>query len=203
MLVFIDESGDAGLDVAGGASPIFVAAMVVFTHDAAAAATQRAIDNRDARRLPRREFKFSKCRDEVRDRFFDTVRGCDFNVRAIVVRKARTRSPAQSAGQDRFYEFFVESLMRRSEDALADAKVIIDGSGSKSFRQSVDAVLRRRLRSGAVRSVRFKDSRDDVLLQLADMCAGAIARAYKTERAQADRWLNKLQPRIADVWEFP
>ena len=35
MLVFIDESGDAGLDVAGGASPIFVAAMVVFTHDAA------------------------------------------------------------------------------------------------------------------------------------------------------------------------
>ena len=93
--------------------------------------------------------------------------------------------------------------MRRSEDALADAKVIIDGSGSKSFRQCVDAALRRRLRSGAVRSVRFKDSRDDVLLQLADMCAGAIARAYKTERAQADRWLNKLQPRIADVWEFP
>ena len=100
------SSGDAGFDVAGGASPIFVAAMVVFTHDAAAA-TQRAIEDRDARRLPRREFKFSKCRDEVRDRFFDAVRGCDFNVRAIVVRKGRTRSPAQSAGQDRFYEFFV------------------------------------------------------------------------------------------------
>ena len=128
----------------------------------------------------------------MRDRFFDAVRGCDFNVRAIVVRKGRTRSPAQSAGQDRFYEFFVELLVRRSEDALADAKVIIDGSGSKSFRQSLDAALRpatsQRSRCEACGS---KDSRDDVLLQLADMCAGAIARAYKTERAQADRWLKK------------
>ena len=89
--------------------------------------------------------------------------------------------------------------MRRSEDALADAKVIIDGSGSKSFRQSVDAALRRRLRSGAVRSVRFKDLRDDALLQLADMCAGAIERAFKTERAQSDRALNNIQPLFTDV----
>ena len=135
MLVFIDELGDAGLDVAGGASPIFVAAMVVFIHDAAAAATQRAIDDRDARRLPRREFKFSKCRDEVRDRFFDAVRGCDFNVRRDRCAEGQDAFAGAAGGAELIHEFFVELLMRRSEDALADAKVIIDGSGSKSFRQ--------------------------------------------------------------------
>lgn len=112
MLVFIDELGDAGLDVAGGASPIFVAAMVVFIHDAAAAATQRAIDDRDARRLPRREFKFSKCRDEVRDRFFDAVRGCDFNVR----RDRRAEGQDAFAGAAGGAELILR-ILRRVADA--------------------------------------------------------------------------------------
>lgn len=52
------------------------------------------------------------------------------------------------------------------------------------------------------RDVRFKDSKSDVLVQLADMCAGAIARSYRKDRAERERWRKMLAPRIDDVWEF-
>jgi hypothetical protein len=200
MLVFIDESGDAGPDVAGGASPIFVVAMVVFADAAAAAATQRAIEGIDPSRK-RREYKFSKCRPEARDRFFAAVCNCDFTMRAIVVRKGR--APATST--ERSHQFFVESLVRRSEYALADARVTIDGIGPKDFRRSVETALRQRIRPGAVQRVRFKDSKADVLIQLADMCAGAIARAFRVDDKRDNRWLKMLQPRIIAaeaIWEF-
>jgi hypothetical protein len=41
-----------------------------------------------------------------------------------------------------------------------------------------------------------------VLVQLADMCAGAIARSYKRGRKNHDRWRKALAPRINDVWDF-
>jgi len=91
MLVFIDESGDAGLGV--DASPVFVVAMVIFADDAAAAETQAAIETSDVRRRHTHEFKFSKCRDDARDGFFAAVRDCPFSVRAVVVEKGRARSP--------------------------------------------------------------------------------------------------------------
>jgi hypothetical protein len=41
-----------------------------------------------------------------------------------------------------------------------------------------------------------------VLVQLVDMCAGAIARSYRADRKNRDRWRQMLAPRINDVWDF-
>src|SRR5690606_2992489 len=70
MLVYIDESGDAGFKVDRGSSPVFVAAMVIFDDADDAALTRRLIEGSAARQLHKGEFKFSKTKDEVRDRFF-------------------------------------------------------------------------------------------------------------------------------------
>jgi Protein of unknown function (DUF3800) len=50
--------------------------------------------------------------------------------------------------------------------------------------------------------VRFSNSANDRLAQLADMCAGAIARSYKSDRDQATRWRRMLGRKIENVWEF-
>lgn len=202
MLVFIDESGDPGFKVAEGASPVFVAVMVIFQSGEDAAATQAAIEGSEARRRHKPEFKFNKCSAEVRDLFFAAVQRCSFTVRAIVVRKEVIHSPRLKADKERFYEFFVKSMMSYDNGVLRDARVVIDGSGDREFRQNLNAALRRRLGRGIVRDVRFKDSRSDVLVQLADMCAGAIARSYRKDRAERERWRKMLAPRIGDVWEF-
>jgi hypothetical protein len=202
MLVFIDESGDPGFKVKSGASPVFVAVMVIFEADADAARTQTAIEECKARIRHKPEFKFNKCRNEVRDAFFRAVRGCPFRVRAIVVRKELIFSPRLKADKDKFYEYFVKTMMNYDNGVLIDAKVIIDGSGDREFRQNLSAALRRRLGCGIVRSVRFKHSHSDVLVQLADMCVGAIARTYRPDRADHDRWRKMLATRINDVWDF-
>jgi hypothetical protein len=34
------------------------------------------------------------------------------------------------------------------------------------------------------------------------MCAGAVARSYRKDRDDAQRWRGILAPKIEDVWEF-
>jgi hypothetical protein len=200
MLVFIDESGDPGFKP--GASPIFVAVMVIFDDSQDAADTQRCIDKSDARKAHKSEFKFSKCSDDIRDLFFAAVRNCAFRVRAIVVRKEVIYSPRLKADKDRFYEYFVKNMMDYNGGTLKNARVIIDGSGDREFRQNLNVALRRRLGKGIVKDLRFKSPHSDVLVQLADMCAGAIARSYRPERDEPFRWRKMLAPRINDVWDF-
>jgi Protein of unknown function (DUF3800) len=200
MLVFIDESGDPGFKP--GASPIFVAVMVIFGAAQDAADTQKRIEQSEARKVHKSEFKFSKCSDEVRDLFFAAVRGCAFKVRAIVVRKEIIYSPRLKTDKDRFYEYFVKAMMNYNGGSLKGARIIIDGSGDRVFRQNLNAALRRRLGKGVIKDLRFKDSDRDILVQLADMCAGAVARSYRPDRDEPCRWRKMLAPQISDVWDF-
>lgn len=201
MLVFIDESGDAGFKLSDGATPIFVAAMVIFADAQAAQSTEQVIRDTMIACHAEPEFKFSKCRAGTKDRFFSAVRSCPFTVRAIVVRKEVIFSPHLRADKENFYRFFVRQMMTHDDGALVQASVVIDSSGDRPFRKMLEASLRRQLGT-RLKRLRFRDSRSDALVQLADMCVGAIARSYRSDRKDAWRWRQMLQPRIADVWNF-
>jgi hypothetical protein len=116
------------------------------------------------------------------------------------VNKATIVSP-RLMGRETFYEHFVKAMVAR-DDALRAARMVIDGSGSREFRRDMGLAFRRRVHEGAIESVRFKDSARDDLLQLDDMCVGAIARSYRADRPDADRWRKMLAPRIDHVWDF-
>ena len=181
---------------------MFVAAMVIFDTNQDAADVRALIELSPARRLHKGEFKFSKSRDEVRDLFFAAVANAPFGVRAIVVEKAVIHSPHLRTDKESFYEFFVKQMLRHDNGRLDNARVIIDGSGDREFRQKLSAAIRRRVREGAVRDCRFSDSKTDPLIQLADMCAGAIARSYRNDRQDRRRWRNMLRQRLDDIWQF-
>ncbi len=93
-------------------------------------------------------------------------------------------------------------MLRHDNGRLTNARVIIDGSGDRAFRHKLSVAIRRKVRDGAVRDCRFSDSKTDPLIQLADMCAGAIARSFRTDRRDAHRWRDMLRPRLDDVWRF-
>lgn len=201
MLVFIDESGDPGFAVEAGASPIFVAAMVIFRSGEDARATEAVVRRAAEALRVRPEFKFNKSSLRVRDAFFAAVRHCPFAVRAIVVRKQIIRSPHLMTDKEDFYRFFVRQMMTQDGGVLEQARVVIDGSGDRAFRLMLRASLRRQL-PGKLRAVKFANSRNDPLVQLADMCVGAIARSDRTERANSGRWREMLAPRLDDVCDF-
>ena len=200
MLVFIDQSGDAGFKVSKGSSPVFTAVLVAFRDRAQAAPTVSAISSLATRLRIRPEFKFNKCRPEVRDAFFNAVAPFGFCVRAIVVRKEIIYSSHLRTNKEAFYNFFVRSMLRFDNGLLQAAKVVIDGSGDRQFKQELAAYFRRQLPRGQIEQIAFHRSEADRLVQLADMCE--IARSYRKDRDNASRWRGILAPKIEDVWEF-
>ena len=177
--------------------------MVIFATSEAAAETQSTIVESEAWRLHKSsEFKFNKCNNKIRDLFFEAVSPCDFTVRAIVVKKELIFSSRLKTSKEGFYEYFVKQMMKHDDGALCNAKVAIDGSGDRAFRRDLNAALRRRLGKGTIKEVRFKDSESDLLIQLADMCVGAIARSYRKNRVDAWRWRKMLGGHVDDVWDF-
>ncbi|HEX7871653.1 MAG TPA: DUF3800 domain-containing protein [Sphingobium sp.] len=201
MLVFIDESGDPGFKLDRGSTPVFAAAMVVFDTVEAALETENVIKEamQELRAFP--EFKFNKCDDDRRDAFFQRVSNCNFCVRAIIVRKDLIYSNRLRDEKEEFYRFFVKNMVKHDGGLLKDAKVIIDGSGERLFRQDLERHLKKHA-NGGIKSVKFADSRRDSLVQLADMAVGAIARSYRSDRKNADRWRKQLGKRLQNVWEF-
>jgi hypothetical protein len=202
MLVFIDESGDPGFKLDKGSTPVFVVAMIIFADGRAAEQTERVIRDAQARLRVKPEFKFGKASDQVRDGFFAAVRGCPFAVRAIVVRKDVVRSPNLRTDKENFYRFFIRQMMTYDGGELLHARMVIDGSGDREFRRDLGSALKRQV-GQKLKEVRFSDSRLNPLVQLADMCAGAIARSYRHNRGtDPGRWRRMLGPRIHDVWDF-
>ncbi|MFG1237188.1 DUF3800 domain-containing protein [Xanthobacter autotrophicus DSM 597] len=202
MLVFIDESGDPGFKLTKGSSPFFVVALVAFPEVDQSVSAAQAIDDVAKKIGVKNEFKFSSSRPEVRDAFFACVMPFHFCVRAIAIEKDKIYSPHLRAEKDAFYAFFVKSMLKFNGGLLKNAKVIIDGSGDRIFKAEIASYLKRHVAEGAIRSVRFSNSKNDRLVQMADMCTGAIARSYRTDRAEADRWHQQLRPKIEDVWNF-
>src|SRR5215475_2325992 len=142
MLVIIDESGDAGFKLNKGSTPVFVAVLVAFRYEEQARAAQDAIEAVAARLRIRPEFKFSKCRDEVRDAFFEAVRPFNFCVRAIVVEKELIYSPLLRTRKEAFYSFFVKTMLKFDDGLLKAASIVIDGSGDQEFRRELESYLR-------------------------------------------------------------
>jgi Protein of unknown function (DUF3800) len=202
VLIFIDESGDPGFKLQRGSTRVFTAALVAFHDIEQARLAQNAIEATATRLRIYPEFKFSKCRPEVRDAFFLAVKPYDFRVRAIVVKKDRIYSTRLRSDKESFYAFFVKSMLRFDDGLLERARIIIDGSGDREFKREMGAYFRKQLGGGRVKEIRFSDSRSDPLVQLADMCVGAIARSYKEERSDRLRWRDMIGSKIDDVWDF-
>lgn len=204
MLVLIDESGDPGFKLDKGSSQHFVIAMVIFEDYKQAEACSSAIAAERARLNIRGEFKFNKTSASNKDAFFAAIKPFKFCVRALVVDKTKIYSPNLRSNDERFYNYFVQSLLRGDGGTLNQARIKIDGSGDREFQQELLRYLKRRVPAGAIESVKLVDSQKDNLIQLADMVVGAIARSFKPaeERNKACRWREALGGKIKDLWEF-
>ncbi len=175
--------------------------MVIFANGEDAQATEAAIRRLHSDLGHRSEFKFSKCSAATRDGFFQGAAGCPFSVRALIVEKQMIYSPHLRGDPETFYSYFVKMLMAHDDGTLRGAKVRIDGSGDREFQRALGGYLRKQLGRDRIKDVKMADSKRDDLMQLADMCIGAITRAER-KRADRTRWKDMLAARIADVWPY-
>lgn len=207
MLIFIDESGDAGFKIQKGSSPYFVIVLVVFDDELDAEETALRIKQyrKSLGKTEKYEFKFNKSNLEYRKGFFKLVEYCNFSVRAIVFDKSKLYSTFLRGETDGFYGFGLRQVLEHNNQTIKNAKIRLDGSGERRFREQLTVYLRQSLNSQTnviMKNLRFRDSKKDVLIQLADMVAGAIRRSFEKDKSDSSVYLGMLSRQLDDIWEF-
>ena len=186
MLVFIDDSGDPGFKLDKGSSKFFVIALIIFEDELEAEKTAIAIKEfRRTLGFPSMvEFKFHKSSITTRTGFLKTINPFHFKIRSLVIDKSKIHSHELRHNKASFYSYAIKTALKYGGSIL-NAKVKIDGSGDRVFRKSFLTYLRQQLNSTQRRVMdhcRLVDSRENVLIQMADMIAGSIRRSYDTSK---------------------
>lgn len=207
MLVFIDESGDSGFKLGKGSSSFFVIVCIVFKDELEAEKAAVAIKElrRKLRFSDRTEFKFNGSRKRIIVAFLELIAKSDFSIRALVVEKSKIRSPLLKDNKNSFYSYFIKTLLTHTGGTISDAKLRIDGSGDRLFRQNFLTYLRKELNTKErkiMKNIQLVDSKTNVLIQMADMVAGTIRRYKEAEKTDAKEYWQIIEKKIDDCWDF-
>lgn len=207
MLVFIDDSGDPGFKIGSGSTRFFVIALVLFDDPLEAERTAVAIKElrRELGLSDQSEFKFHKSRPGIRIAFLKKIRSFNFKIRALVVDKKIIRSEELRRNKSSFYAYFIKTALKNGGPDLISASVKIDGSGDREFRRGFLTYLRRELNGPnrqVVRKCRLVDSAGNVMVQMADMIAGAIHRSKNEDKEDREEYRKIIAKHIEDEWPF-
>ena len=207
MLVFVDDSGDAGFKLEKGSSRFFVIALVIFDDELEAEKTAVAIKElRRELRFPEDvEFKFFKSKHSVREKFLQALTPFQFRIRCLVVDKKLIHSPELRNSKNSFYSYIIKMVLAHSDGSILDAKIKIDGSGDRVFRKNFFTYLRRELNTTnkkIINQCRLVDSKSNVLIQMADMIAGTIRRSYDADKKDGMQLKMIIKKHIQDEWQF-
>jgi hypothetical protein len=109
-------------------------------------------------------------------------------VRAIIVDKTLVTSSHLRAAPPHLKNYAIRQLLTHTFGTVREAKLVIDGKDSKAFGITESRYFMREVNQatpGTLRKVAHADSRANVLIQLADMVAGAIHRSERTDRRES------------------
>lgn len=206
MLVFIDDSGDPGFKLEKGSSKCFVIALAVFDDPLEAEKTSLAIKElrRKLKVSDYYEFKFNKMDKNFKGQFIETIRSFKFRIRAIVVRKEVIHSSRLRNYKEDFYNYIIMQVLKQSKGFIKKAKLKFDKRGEKSLRNQLRTYLSRELdnkNNNIFSDLKFADSKQNTLIQLADVVAGSIHAAFT---GKSKDYLDKFEKskRVEDIWDF-
>lgn len=207
MLVFIDDSGDAGFKFEKGSSRFFVISLIIFDDELEAEKAAVAIkDLKRSLRFPDDvEFKFFKSRKIVRIKFLEAIKPFQFRVRNLVIDKTLIHSEELRGNKNSFYSYAIKMVLKHSDNSIIDAKIKIDGSGDRTFRKRFLGYLTRQLNTQQkriVKNCKLVNSKNNVLIQMADMIAGGVRRSFDESRKDAATYKNIIKKHIDDEWHF-
>jgi hypothetical protein len=201
MLVFVDESGDTGLKLDKGSSKYFVITLVVFEEHDEALDCDKRIELLKKELGIKNEFKFSKLNVEKRKVFFEALIPYSFFYFAVVIDK-ENNNLGRFMFLENFYKYSCSLVFEIAKPYLKDAVVVIDGNGSKEFRFKLQSYLKLKTGAGVIKKIKIHDSRQNNLLQLADMVAGAIHRDF-SDKTDKNTYRKILSTKEFDVRIWP
>lgn len=201
QLIFIDDSGDPGFKLNRGASKFFIIACVVFDSKIGAEYTSASLKMLKEKMgwKQEREFKFHRANDMQKEMFFAAIKNHDFKIRAIVVDKSKIAEPNLKKSES-FYSLIIQTVLHEYK-GMNKARIALDGSGNRNFRKKATVAVRKAVNKNGRKMVDFRlvDSKDEVLIQLADMIAGAIGAKYDSTKRMKRDYLKMIRSKVEDI----
>lgn len=190
MIVFVDEAGDTGLKLKQGSSQFFIITLVIFDEDdEALACDQRiALLRRELGVGQEFEFHFNETPRRIKDHFFKAIVPYNFFYVSTIINKKNLYGEGFKF-KNSFYKYACRLVFDNVKQYLEHAIVVFDGSGSRQFKQELATYLRKRMNDDAtlrVRKVKMQDSKNNNLIQLADMVCGAVNLSLKS--SEDENW---------------
>lgn len=186
QLVFIDDSGDPDFKTASSSNFVIAAAVFIDPAVAILLSTRISEYRKSLGWRDDYEFKFTKVRKDIIISLLKMVTEYDFQIYATYVNKSSFQYTSSIVDKEKLYNWTIKELL--TTIPLTNAKIEIDGRSSKQNMYHTAAYLRREINPDKSKKlvIKFEDSVDDNLIQLADIIAGSIHRyinANKTDYA--------------------
>lgn len=204
MIVFIDESGDPGVDVKKGASPYLVFSMVIFEKESDIAEVQAKISKyrQKIAYSSSYEFKFRKSRKKIIIEFLNSVKSCNFRIMSLIVDK-RDLKFSKKVSSKEIYKFLLSLLLDRCLTKKENVRIRLDGKAERELQASIRSFIKKSLRAkGKNVKLDFKiiSSKNDDIVQLTDIIVGSVARSYMKNRKDFAIYKKIIEKQIELEW---
>lgn len=206
MQVYLDESGDSGIK--RDSSEHFIVTLILIEDDFVEALEASIRQLRQELHRPEGfEFHFRDCSDRVRKAFLEAVVRHKFLYFTCVVNKSGYYAEGLPGGRE-FYRWVCGEVFEQAKPYLLEARITLDEHSERQFVQEMRNHLRwliskEEAEVAAMRSVRSASSRASDLLQLADMVCGAVARSFRADRDEPDKYRKIIKHRGFSVLTLP
>lgn len=199
QLIFIDDSGDPGFTKASSTNFVMAAALFIEPKVAELLSKQISEYRKSLGWRDDYEFKFTKIRKDIIANLLKIATEFDFQVYAVYVDKTSFRNIAQIVDDQKLYNWTIKELLTIMP--ITEAKIEIDGRSSKQNMQRTTAYLRQQINPDHSKklAIKFEDSVDDNLIQLADLIAGSINRYVNADKTDYRTYIKIIKKKIVEI----
>lgn len=207
ILGFADESGNNSFEFETQGSHFIIASILVKSEEQLEK-LENDLEIIRKRHFQKGEIKSNKVSDNIsrRKKILDDILKLDFSIYAVVVDKRQLTSEGFKY-KNSFYKFVNNLLYKELFRTFSELQLSVDEHGTNrfmlEFKNYVEKNHQRTLFSG----IEFKhaNSKQSIIIQLADFIAGTIACIYDITRKSefSDELLNLLKPKITSINIFP
>ena len=200
--LWLDESGDSGFRFERGSSKYFVVVFVYLEGDNIDEETAKI--EKQINRLKEKfsltadyEFKFSRCKNKLKQEFLEESLKFPIKYKVIVVNKKKLGPPVLKSRE--LYCEMVRRLLYDNDPPLEKAIFVVDEVIVKIRQREFKGVLRRYLSKNMIKKIIQKRSKGEVMIQFADMISGSIFRKYER---QDDKFWKMIKNKEKILIEF-
>jgi len=200
--LWLDESGDSGFRFERGSSKYFVVVFVYLEGDNIDEETAKI--EKQINRLKEKfsltadyEFKFSRCKNKLKQEFLEESLKFPIKYKVIVVNKKKLGPPVLKSRE--LYCEMVRRLLYDNDPPLEKAIFVVDEVIAQIRQREFKGVLRRYLSKNMIKKIIQKRSKGEVMIQFADMISGSIFRKYER---QDDKFWKMIKNKEKILIEF-